>query len=72
MSHKTGTRGGVDRLLAGPQPPQLVQHFVEPLALNELHGVKVNVVLPDDAEEGTMLLWCSRAAARASRWKRSR
>ena len=61
--HRPRTRGP----LLPPQPPELVEDLVEPLALDQLHGVEGKVALPPNPKTGTILVWCSRAAERASR-----
>ena len=58
---------------AALQPPQLVEDLVQAQPVDELHGrSSACPSCSPTPKTGTMLVWCSRAAARASRSNRSR
>ena len=61
------------------KPPSVLDDHVEALPVDELHRVVADAVVPPTSKTGTMLVWCSRAAERASRaepraahWRRGR
>ena len=66
---------GADRLGLGPraaEPAELAQDLVQRLPPDELHDVVGRPSCSPTPKTGTMLVWCSSAAARASRRNRSR
>jgi hypothetical protein len=51
-AHRGECRRGRRSRLPGAEPPQLLEHAVEPLALDELHDVVGRLALLADAEDG--------------------